>query len=285
MPKRTRDGGPSSSPDRPRRVGGLQPFLARVVSEVTVVMRRSAAPSISGMLAGSSSAGLLQPRLQPNVSTILEKSPIEVSLEGEKRFEVVYAKRSSKKHKTWEGDGLLTLQGSSVKLKSTEGKSLGSANLKRTFAQTLETGSRVNVGGYECELISMVSGQTPCKIQKLEEHSASIGTATPKTIITNNGLPRKSFPVPETGFCENSYQMPAPPDTHVWRHNPEALPVTPVFLHGQFARRLHPYQLDGIKFLYECLMGFHLSGRELSPDDLIDPHPKKEDGVTGAILA
>ncbi|BHF58280.1 DNA repair and recombination protein rad54b [Sparganum proliferum] len=248
-------------------------------------MRRSAAPSISGMPSGSSSAGPLQPRLRPNASTVVEKSSIEVPLEGEKRFEVVYAKRSSRKHKTWEGDGLLTLRGSSVTLKSTEGKSLGSANLKRTFALTLEAGSRVNVGGYECELISLVSGQTPCKIQKLEEHTASIGTATLKTIITNSGLPRKISPVPETCFCPNSYLMPAPPDTHVWRHNPEGLPVTPVFLTGQFARRLHPYQLDGIKFLYECLMGFHLSGRGLSPDDLIGPHPKKEDGVTGAILA
>ena len=57
-------------------------------------------------------------------------------------------------------------------------------------------------------------------------------------------------------FDENAFKLPRPPSSHMWKHNPEGLQITEVFLNGKLATRLHPYQLDGIQFLYECVLGF-----------------------------
>ncbi|KAA0198065.1 DNA repair and recombination protein RAD54B [Fasciolopsis buskii] len=61
-----------------------------------------------------------------------------------------------------------------------------------------------------------------------------------------------------------------------WAQNPDGLPITDVVLCAQLTRRLRPHQKEGVRFLYECLMGFNL------PETIGSPASQP---VYGCILA
>ena len=66
----------------------------------------------------------------------------------------------------------------------------------------------------------------------------------------------------------------------MWKHNPEGVPVVEVFLSGKLASRLHPYQLEGVQFLYECVLGY----RRTEIAECFDNNDETE-CVYGGILA
>ncbi|KFM58604.1 DNA repair and recombination protein RAD54B, partial [Stegodyphus mimosarum] len=70
-----------------------------------------------------------------------------------KIYSVLYCKRSSKKHKIWEGDGVLIVQNRSAILKDMEGKEIARAvGYKLKDTESLEEGSKFFIGGKECEI-------------------------------------------------------------------------------------------------------------------------------------
>ena len=65
----------------------------------------------------------------------------------------VWAKKSNRKHKKWEGDALLKVGTRSVVLIDMEGKEIGrSSGYKVTELSELEDGGRLGVGGKEVEV-------------------------------------------------------------------------------------------------------------------------------------
>ncbi|EDS38817.1 conserved hypothetical protein [Culex quinquefasciatus] len=67
------------------------------------------------------------------------------------RFKLCWGKITTKKHKTWEGDGTLTIVGGkSVTLRDEDGKVIGCSGLVK--GEELEKGSRLIVGSKEVEL-------------------------------------------------------------------------------------------------------------------------------------
>nr|CDS31196.1 DNA repair and recombination protein RAD54B [Hymenolepis microstoma] len=225
-------------------------------------MRRSAAPSFSKQ--GKSGTTLNQDVRSIINKSFPQKSTLTRTLElqapktsgqnipkfcTEKRYEVVYAKRSTKKHKKWEDDGMLILSGLHARICSTDSKTIASTTLKGALLSTIELGMILIVGSYECQLISEIDEVR--KTIELEVNSPSQKSLAPV---------RKSL--------------------KRWKYNADGLPVVDVYLGGNLASKLHPYQLEGIKFLYECVLGYRkLSGLvDFSPDD--DP-----ECVYGGILA
>ncbi|XP_035230637.1 uncharacterized protein LOC118202578 [Stegodyphus dumicola] len=70
-----------------------------------------------------------------------------------KIYSVLHCKRSSKKHKIWEGDGMLIVQNRSAILKDMEGKEIARAvGYKLKDTESLEEGSKFFIGGKECEV-------------------------------------------------------------------------------------------------------------------------------------
>lgn len=49
--------------------------------------------------------------------------------------------------------------------------------------------------------------------------------------------------------------MKEPSAAHQARHNKKNAPVVPVVIDPKLARHLRPHQVDGVKFLYESVMG------------------------------
>ncbi|KAL1704581.1 SNF2 family N-terminal domain-containing protein [Schizophyllum commune] len=55
--------------------------------------------------------------------------------------------------------------------------------------------------------------------------------------------------------AEGAIVMKAPTKDHIKKFNKKGLPVVPVVIDPVLARRLRPHQVEGVKFLYECVMG------------------------------
>lgn len=161
-------------------------------AETSSGARRSVAPfpnavrstaSILDLLSGSSSSNKAFPEVQspddacvrPTISTAhmrsqeAKRSTVELvkdenfdsnqivshCYKGKRVFNVVWGKQSKKKHKTWEGDGILEVVEKTVILKDTDGKII--AQSSGTKMATLEEGSRLYVGNKEVEVIDVAS--------------------------------------------------------------------------------------------------------------------------------
>lgn len=73
-------------------------------------------------------------------------------------YSVVWCKRSMKKHKKWEGDAVLIIEGRSAILKDMEGKEIGRGiGYKEKEVNNLEEGGTFYIGGKECEIQNEVS--------------------------------------------------------------------------------------------------------------------------------
>lgn len=54
--------------------------------------------------------------------------------------------------------------------------------------------------------------------------------------------------------------MTRPDESHQRRHNPKGRPIVDVVLDPQLAKSLRPHQVEGVRFLYERVMGMHADG-------------------------
>lgn len=70
-------------------------------------------------------------------------------------FNVLYRKFTAKKHKTWDGDGILLLKDGYAFLQDVNGTAMG----KTTCARMLEPGANLTIGGKEVEVDSVVDGE------------------------------------------------------------------------------------------------------------------------------
>ncbi|XP_046993459.1 DNA repair and recombination protein RAD54B-like isoform X4 [Schistocerca americana] len=170
----------------------------------------------------------------------------------EKRvFNVVWAKQSTRKHKVWEGDGVLEVEGKTVILKDVGGKILGqSSNVK---VSSFEDGTRLLLGGKEAEIVDEVKITDSISVSsKRTPDRQSDQKPTKKA--------RKDIPIlhkKPSNFCGQNYRplvMPSPPDEHRWKMNPEHLPLVEVVIDPCLAKVLRPHQRTGIIFLYECML-------------------------------
>ncbi|CAH8544078.1 unnamed protein product [Heterobilharzia americana] len=180
-------------------------------------------------------------------------------------FEAVYAKASTKKHKKWEGDGFVEVDGRTMKLITEDLKVIASTSShKLAFLNDIDTGSIVHIGSYEAELIS--------RIEKPQLNSAnSKSKEVTKTSFaseeypTNKATTKSSICLPKPSAISthdvsndslNPLIMPKPPADCIWFQNPDSLPIVDVILESKFASRLQSHQREGVIFLYKCLMGF-----------------------------
>ncbi|KAH8870165.1 DNA repair and recombination protein RAD54B [Schistosoma japonicum] len=238
-------------------------------------MRKSAAPSRLSHFQDTLSSNLNSLRtvdnksvslhsLNPQINNTSINSDISQSTKCLRFFEAVYAKASVKKHKKWEGDGFVEVDGRTIKLTDEGLKVIASTSgHKLTFLNEINVGSIVHIGHYEAELISQIK-----KPQSVEFASKSKTTSEALDMPIKNSTSKRnaqsSFP-PKPNFISNLNEssgssnqliMPKPPASCIWSQNSDNLPIVDVVLESKFASRLHPHQREGIIFLYKCLMGF-----------------------------
>lgn len=212
-----------------------------------------------------------------------------------------------KKHKTWDGDGILSVRGGYGYLRDVSGREMGRIMINRT----LEPGENLSIGGKEVEIESEMSKEeylsgrnllggakkttspSPERlIHKRQDSSKSASVFKPLTVpsaaqrppsrtssggdkpqsaklsalVTTSAAVSKSFRSP----LQINSRVPTPSVNPVPRHDPNApgalvmkrpssapkgKTIVDVVVDPILAKHLREHQREGVKFLYECVMG------------------------------
>ncbi|KAJ7782862.1 P-loop containing nucleoside triphosphate hydrolase protein [Mycena metata] len=178
----------------------------------------------------------------------------------------------NKKHKTWDGDAFVSKIGGKLTMMTEEGKIMGTTPWK---GDPLHGGYFVYIGGKEVEL--------DCEVSLADLPAVAGGHADDRTApaIGNPaaatsafiGSPTKTFVAPTSFYgpqapskakpkgpvhdptVEGAVVMKAPTKEHIKRFNKKDLPIVAVVLDPILAPRMRAHQIEGVKFMYECVMG------------------------------
>ncbi|KAL9100834.1 MAG: hypothetical protein Q9163_003845 [Psora crenata] len=207
-------------------------------------------------------------------------------------YNVLWRKQSTKKYKTWEGDGVLHVIGGYAYLRDISGRDMG----KTACNTPLLPGSKLSIGGTEIEVDSllakedywasqsslMTSGAKPApplidnplpKIMPSADSVAAILAEKQKAmeakkiagsrrlakqiafknpLLADTLMPKKEAKEPTPRHDPNAYGaliMERP------RNAPEGRQLVDVVVDPLLSRSLRDHQREGVKFLYECVMG------------------------------
>ncbi|EDN09656.1 conserved hypothetical protein [Histoplasma mississippiense (nom. inval.)] len=212
-------------------------------------------------------------------------------------YNVLWRKPTVKKHKTWDGDGILTVRGGYASLQDISGRDFG----RIMFNSPLLPGSTISVGGKEVEVDSVLSKNEflsgrpflgaakplPATIP-IDKSNENAGDPVhfplkPKSLArteTTKGEKRLlNIAAPRSFAAKNVFKNPLkdstvlvqkPDSSPIPRHDPTApgavimkrptsVPkgkqIVDVVLDPLLAKHLREHQREGVKFLYECVMG------------------------------
>ncbi|KAF8070293.1 P-loop containing nucleoside triphosphate hydrolase protein [Lyophyllum atratum] len=214
--------------------------------------------------------------LQPvELIAVTDNSPLKVEVE-DTHWTANWRKPQQKKHQTWDGDAYISHTKGKLVMMSEEGKFMGSAPWK---GDPLASGYRTYIGGKEVELDSQVkSSQLPNLTGAPHASGGDKSTDAGTTLPYDDAYSDKSvsapavvkFVAPTSFYCfslhlpplsrhdpdaEDAVIMKAPTKEHMKKFNKKNLPVVPVVLDPVLSRRMRPHQIEGVKFMYESVMG------------------------------
>ncbi|ORY77597.1 SNF2 family N-terminal domain-domain-containing protein [Leucosporidium creatinivorum] len=201
----------------------------------------------------------------------------------------MWRKYSTKKNPSWEGDGVLVITGKKATLKDRDtGKDLGSSTCS---GARLSSGDPVQVGSKTCEIDSLLSTASyldgsiflkggrnqfipPPPPATLSTTIASTSFFAPPALVKPR--PPNPFNDPVTGGKLGVGKTPLPrfdpkeegavvmkrmskEGEDIW--NKKKLPVVDVVIDPLMGKLLRPHQKEGVKFMYECVMGMRSEGQ------------------------
>ncbi|KAH7888361.1 P-loop containing nucleoside triphosphate hydrolase protein [Phlebopus sp. FC_14] len=227
--------------------------------------------------------------LQPvNLVSVQPKATTSITLGSQTCWTANWRRPQAKKHKTWEGDAYVSHDGNKLIVISEKGKIIGR---KDWDGLPLHTGYSFHVGGKEVELDSRIQASQMPSITGVEEETMDADVDGPdqptspshtsfllqsrKENVSRAPIPTRSALkefVPPTSFyghtpknnpnqplhdpeAEGAVVMKTPMKEHWEKFNKKGLPQVAVVLDPIIARHLRPHQIEGVKFLYECVMG------------------------------
>ncbi|XP_050094783.1 DNA repair and recombination protein RAD54B-like [Anopheles aquasalis] len=171
-------------------------------------MRRSCAPSMKRSQPGEGSAFVAKRPLVPHSDVAASKQPAAsasstkenvCALNDSATFKVVWGKISTRKHKTWEGDGTLEVSGRSAVLRDETGKVISTASGLKL--EEVTEGIQMIVGSKEVEVLE--------RIAKSTQSTVPVSNRS-ENVAPENKMPRISKP-PSTSFKAPA-QRTAEPD-------------------------------------------------------------------------
>ncbi|XP_078362706.1 DNA repair and recombination protein RAD54B-like isoform X2 [Oculina patagonica] len=203
-------------------------------------------------------------------------------------FNVVWGKMSKKKHKKWEGDGILITKGRTASLKDLEGKEIAkSTGYKSSELEALQEGNTLCIGGKEIEVMSCINAEDYLSGKCFQQSEVS----APPVLKPVSRLPSKQTGLHKPFVCNvkrdvtnetrqvvtprhdvnapGALVLPRPSATHQLEHNRGGLDIVDVVVDPHVSQHLRPHQREGVVFLYECVMGlrnFNGNGAILADD-------------------
>lgn len=177
-------------------------------------------------------------------------------------FEALYRKCSNKKHKSWDGDGTIIISTTTKQatLENGEGKSITKGRLN---SSTFEEGEIVKMGFYEVELGPSIdraiylSGTAflkngsdecpmPAPVKNMTVYQVPVASGSTATI---SGALRRTTKVIKPRHDPNAE------GAIVLTRPKTKKEIVDVVIDPLISRHLRPHQKEGVKFLYECVMG------------------------------
>eukprot|EP00850_Spirogloea_muscicola_P003947 SM000016S01935 [mRNA] locus=s16:775916:782349:+ [translate_table: standard] len=181
-------------------------------------------------------------------------------------------KKKHAKHKGPWSDGILILKGKSCILQDKGGKQLGKSSI--SGCEDMPSGATIEAGNYHVEVMDRVDEEaftsgtvflSWCSSSTCDDLGQANNTR-PTTIFSRltRNLHSGSCGLMLT-FCRptrplaKTYQRPLPPKegVHLLVEGTES--SSPVWLDQFFVQTLRPHQLDGVKFMLECVTGLRVS--------------------------
>ncbi|KAF8970731.1 helicase [Entomortierella lignicola] len=196
---------------------------------------------------------------------------VEVNEEEDACYSVLWRKKTGKKHKTWDGDGILVVRGINGVLKDMEGKDI----VKGIKVNTgLNDGDELSFGGKDIEVVSALAiesyrsgscflnkiappthnnDRSITPIAKFKTHSAHFGHTVGAQTLT----PQPRHNPKDT----HAILLPRPSATHSRvlngfgsKRKPGDEGLVDVVVDPLLGQHLRPHQKEGVRFLYECVM-------------------------------
>ncbi|KAF2396060.1 hypothetical protein EJ06DRAFT_517261 [Trichodelitschia bisporula] len=229
----------------------------------------------------------LQP-LQPLPIGSTADKPPESAPEG--YYNVLWRKYTLKKHKTWDGDGVLSVSCGYATLQDVDGRHMG----RVLWKSSLLPGSTLSVGGKEVEVDSVISKadfmagrpflrtEVPIKAEPEEPQGRKVVIPI-QTDVKKNPQTSGTEVAPKIPLAGKKFQTPLmtrpaqKPPTSVpkpqLRHDPDApgalvmrrpdppkgKQIVDVVVDPFLSKHLREHQREGVKFMYECVMGMAMS--------------------------
>ncbi|KAE8144545.1 SNF2 family N-terminal domain-containing protein [Aspergillus avenaceus] len=236
-------------------------------------------------------------------------------LVDERYFNALWRKPTTKKNKTWDGDGILSVRNNFAYLRDISGRDMGRV---MCGSRALEPGTMLSIGGKEVEVDSEISKKEclsgkqflemkpipspPALPKKSSVPVSGSKLSTPNMATAAKQTSKeKSQTVPlqnpassrKPSSISNAYKRPllestiipqVPGEEPTPRHDPKqpgalvmkrpsSVPkgkrIVDVVVDPILAKHLRPHQREGVKFLYECVMGmrsFNGQGAILADD-------------------
>ncbi|KAF9245007.1 P-loop containing nucleoside triphosphate hydrolase protein [Melanogaster broomeanus] len=167
-----------------------------------------------------------------------------------------WRKPQGKKHKTWDGDAFVQHVGNKLTVISEKGKIIGR---KEWDGLPLYNGYRFHAG-----VDPEVDGREKLPFTQyvtLPQARSSTKENVPQATITESvcsasgflrSTSQEEFEYP---LAEGAVVMKAPTKEHSDKFNKKGLPIVAVVIDPVITRYLRPHQIEGVRFLYECVMG------------------------------
>ncbi|KAG9010829.1 helicase [Tulasnella sp. JGI-2019a] len=217
-----------------------------------------------------------------NLTGLLDE--LDNDLEAECSYWTVnWRKPQTKKHKTWDGDGILAQEGLKITLFNEAKKVIGSGTWN---GDRLRSGTNLHVGGKEVELGDEISKDDYDGDNMDLQHSTHDPVPQSRfqaTVAAHKFVPpAHSIKIkPKEGIAASSFYasvapasrnlaagvprhdpkaqgaivMKEPSAVHQAKYNKKKLPVIPVVIDPFLGKHLRPHQIEGVKFMYESVMG------------------------------
>ncbi|EKM54084.1 uncharacterized protein PHACADRAFT_29344 [Phanerochaete carnosa HHB-10118-sp] len=250
-------------------------------------------PSVSDNSAVRTSSPLNQNRCAPSLAASQTKAAGAGEVKPSYWY-VNWRKPQHKKHKTWDGDAYLMHKGDKLTLVAEKGLIVGTKQWDGTPIYVGYEGRMGNKDFEVDHEITRADMPTITGAEDFDGDIELVGSQVeaapfveakkPRNVVDVDTLPVKvpkapqpvPAPAPKKSVAAASFYAPvqqarpkgpshdpdAPgavvmksPDTaHIAKYNKKNAPVVPVVIDPIIARKLRPHQIEGVKFMYECVM-------------------------------
>lgn len=187
--------------------------------------------------------------------------------EQELYFNIVWRKPTNKKHKTWDGDGILSVCGIACLMQDTSGRDIARGRLK-VRPDSLSIGDSLTVGSKECE-IEGVLAQNEYKSGQVFLKNAKALPVVNYTVLKSQARAQFKNPLLNDTVLHKTISS-APPQARHDPHGHNSLVLTrpssamckgvehvvDVVVDPMISQFLRPHQKEGVSFLYDCIMRF-----------------------------